>query len=158
MVDHSLAYRYERIFRSDCNQRKHKPILKRNKTSLHLLSQFVELSICDAKTFPFTFLKLLHCSLRDKYNGIFSVKLGSFKAVMASSSEAVKEVLVKKSADYAGRPQMHVFYVSTLGMFNVKCTDATTPNIVEAAMLDVVASVLAVVWKRMQQLPKMLDQ
>ena len=77
---------------------------------------------------------------------------------MASSSEAVKEVLVKKSADYAGRPQMHVFYESTLGMFKVKSTDATTPNIVEATMLEVVASVLAVVWKRMQQLPTMLDQ
>ena len=113
----------------DRNQRKHKPILKRNKTSLHLVNQFIELSICDAKTLPFTFLKLLHCSLRDKYNGIFSVKLGSFKAVMASSSEAVKEVLVKKSADYAGRPQMHVFYESTLGMFKVKSTDAITPNI-----------------------------
>ena len=86
------------------------------------------------------------------------MKLGSFNAIMASSSEAVKEVLVKKSADYAGRPQMHVFYVSTLGMFKVKSTDATTPNIVEAAMLEVVASVLAEVWKRMQQLPTMLDQ
>ena len=130
----------------DSNQRKHKPILKRNKTSLHLVNQFVELSICDAKTLPFTFLKPLHCSLRDKYNAIFSVKLGSFKAVMASSSEAVKEVLVKKSADYAGRPQMHVFYVSTLGMFKVKCTDATTPNIVEATMLVVVASVFQQGW------------
>ena len=144
--------------RCDCNQREHKPIQKRNKTSLHLVNQFIELSICDAKTLPFTFLELLLCSLQDKYNGIFSVKLGSFKAVMASSSEAVTEVLVKKSADYAGRPQMHVFYESTLGMFKVKCTDATTPNIVEATMLEVVASVLAVVWKRMQQLPTMLDQ
>ena len=35
-------------------------------------------------------------------------------------------------------------------------TDATTPNIVAPTMLGVVASVLAVVCKRMQQLPTML--
>ena len=35
-------------------------------------------------------------------------------------------------------------------------TDATTPNIVAATMLGVVACVLAVVCKRMQQLPTML--
>ena len=36
-------------------------------------------------------------------------------------------------------------------------TDATTPNIVAQTMLAVVACVLAVVCKRMQQLPTMLD-
>ena len=35
-------------------------------------------------------------------------------------------------------------------------TDATTPNIVAPTMFGVVASVLAVVCKRMQQLPTML--
>ena len=35
-------------------------------------------------------------------------------------------------------------------------TDATTPNIVGATMLGVVVCVLAVVCKRMQQLPTML--
>ena len=35
-------------------------------------------------------------------------------------------------------------------------TDATTPNIVAPTMLGVVACVLAVVCKRMQQLPTML--
>ena len=35
-------------------------------------------------------------------------------------------------------------------------TDATTPNIVGPTMLGVVASVLALVCKRMQQLPTML--
>ena len=35
-------------------------------------------------------------------------------------------------------------------------TDATTPNIVAPTMLGVVASMLAVVCKRMQQLPTML--
>ena len=35
-------------------------------------------------------------------------------------------------------------------------TDATNPNIVGPTMLGVVASVLAVVYKRMQQLPTML--
>ena len=37
-------------------------------------------------------------------------------------------------------------------------TDATTPNIVAPTMLGVVACVLAVVCKRMQQLPTMLRQ
>ena len=36
--------------------------------------------------------------------------------------------------------------------------DATTPNIVGSTMLRVVACVLAVVYKRMQQLPTMLGQ
>ncbi|KAL9969845.1 hypothetical protein ACROYT_G022113 [Oculina patagonica] len=34
---------------------------------------------------------------------------------MASTPEAVNEMLVKKSADYAGRPQTYVFYTESLG-------------------------------------------
>ena len=34
---------------------------------------------------------------------------------MASTPEAVKEVLVKKSADYAGRQQTYAFQAATLG-------------------------------------------
>ncbi|XP_078354569.1 steroid 17-alpha-hydroxylase/17,20 lyase-like isoform X2 [Oculina patagonica] len=34
---------------------------------------------------------------------------------MASSPEAVNEMLVKKSVDYAGRPQTYAFYTQTLG-------------------------------------------
>lgn len=41
--------------------------------------------------------------------------MGSYKFVMASSREAVHEMLVKKSADYAGRPQTYAFYTQTLG-------------------------------------------
>ena len=40
-------------------------------------------------------------SPRKKYGKVFSMKIGSHKFVMASSSEAVQEMLVKKSADYA---------------------------------------------------------
>ena len=43
------------------------------------------------------------------------MRLGSYKFVMASTPEAVKEVLVKKSADYAGRPQTYLFSTVTLG-------------------------------------------
>ncbi|KAL9969842.1 hypothetical protein ACROYT_G022109 [Oculina patagonica] len=34
---------------------------------------------------------------------------------MASSPEAVNEILVKKSADYAGRPQTYAFKIKSLG-------------------------------------------
>ena len=36
---------------------------------------------------------------------------------MASSSEAVKEVLVTKSGDYAGRSDFYTFYTVTLGTY-----------------------------------------
>ena len=45
--------------------------------------------------------------------------MGSFKFVMASSPEAVKEMLVQRSADYAGRPQTHFFVEFTLGRLTV---------------------------------------
>lgn len=44
------------------------------------------------------------------------MKLGSYKFVIAEDTESVKEVLVKKSADYAGRPPFYSFLVSTMGM------------------------------------------
>lgn len=58
----------------------------------------------------------LLCSLRENYGSVFSLKLGSYKFVMASSPEAVKEMLVKKSTDYAGRPQTYSVKTRTLGM------------------------------------------
>ena len=72
---------------------------------------------------------------------------------MASTSEAVKEVLVKKSADYAGRPQMHVFYESTLGMFKL---GANRPNNSQHFWANNVGRCCVRVG-RMQQLPTILD-
>ena len=43
---------------------------------------------------------------------------------MASTSEAIKEILVKKSVDFAGRVQTYTFYNTTLGKTN--CTNFTT--------------------------------
>ncbi|KAL9970193.1 hypothetical protein ACROYT_G022527 [Oculina patagonica] len=54
-------------------------------------------------------------SIREKYGRVFSLKLGSYKFVMASTPEAVKEMLVKKSADYAGRQQTYSIKAVTLG-------------------------------------------
>ena len=54
-------------------------------------------------------------SLRQKYGRVFSLKLGSYNFVMASTPEAVKEILVKKSADYAGRQQTYSIQAGTLG-------------------------------------------
>jgi len=44
------------------------------------------------------------------------MKVGSFKLVVAEDADSVKEVLVKKSADYAGRPPFHSLVMTTLGM------------------------------------------
>lgn len=43
------------------------------------------------------------------------MKVGSFKFVVAEDPTSVKEVLVTKSADYAGRPPFHSFMIDTLG-------------------------------------------
>jgi len=40
---------------------------------------------------------------------------------MASTPEAVQEVLVKKSVDYAGRQQTYSFYTLSLGMLKHQC-------------------------------------
>ena len=65
---------------------------------------------------------IYYCSLRENYGGIFSLKLGSYKVVMAATSEAVKEMLVTKSGDFAGRPQTFAFYNITLGVFSLMLT------------------------------------
>ncbi|XP_058973559.2 steroid 17-alpha-hydroxylase/17,20 lyase-like [Pocillopora verrucosa] len=54
-------------------------------------------------------------SLKEKYGNLYSLKVGSFKTVIAEDAASVKGVLVKKSADYAGRPPFHSFVMSTLG-------------------------------------------
>lgn len=43
------------------------------------------------------------------------MKVGSFKLVVAENPASVMEVLVKKSADYAGRPPFHSFMIDSLG-------------------------------------------
>ena len=45
------------------------------------------------------------------------MKLGAYKFVVAEDADSVKEVLVKKSADYAGRPPFYSFVSITLGMY-----------------------------------------
>ncbi|XP_020622991.1 steroid 17-alpha-hydroxylase/17,20 lyase-like [Orbicella faveolata] len=54
-------------------------------------------------------------SMRKKYGAVYSMKVGSFKLVVAEDADSVKEVLVKKSADYAGRPPFHSLVMTTLG-------------------------------------------
>ena len=46
------------------------------------------------------------------------MKIGSFKVVIAGDTASVKELLVRKSADYAGRPPLHSFMRSTFGMLS----------------------------------------
>lgn len=57
---------------------------------------------------------MLFFRLKEKYGRVFSLKLGSYKVVMAASPDAVHELLVKKS-DYAGRQQTYALFSITLG-------------------------------------------
>ncbi|KAL9961775.1 hypothetical protein ACROYT_G030793 [Oculina patagonica] len=54
-------------------------------------------------------------SLRKKYGTVYSLKVGSFKLLFVEDSDSVKEVLVKKSGDYAGRPPFYTFYSTSRG-------------------------------------------
>ncbi|XP_001635335.2 steroid 17-alpha-hydroxylase/17,20 lyase [Nematostella vectensis] len=54
-------------------------------------------------------------SLRRAYGGVFAVQAGSFRMVFVTTPKAVKEVLVTRSADYAGRPPFYSFIDSSLG-------------------------------------------
>ena len=47
---------------------------------------------------------------------MYSLKVGSYKLVFADEVASVKEVLIKKSADYAGRPPFYSLLMTTLGM------------------------------------------
>ena len=58
---------------------------------------------------------VLSISLRKKYGAVFSMKAGSFKLVVAADGDSAKEVLVKRSADYAGRPPFYTFLLLTTG-------------------------------------------
>ncbi|PFX14977.1 Steroid 17-alpha-hydroxylase/17,20 lyase [Stylophora pistillata] len=53
--------------------------------------------------------------LQFKNGTVYSMKVGSFKLVVAENPASVMEVLVKKSADYAGRPPFHSFMIDSLG-------------------------------------------
>jgi len=58
-------------------------------------------------------------SVRKKYGTVYSMKVGSFKLVVAEDADSVKEALVKRSADYAGRPPFHSYLISSLGGKNI---------------------------------------
>ena len=66
------------------------------------------------------FLPILAQSLRKKYGSVYSMKVGSYKLVIAEDADSVKEVLVKKSADYAGRPPFYSLVMTTLGMSYIR--------------------------------------
>ena len=50
-----------------------------------------------------------------RYGKVFSVRLGSFKVVIAASADSVKEVLIKRSGDYVGRPPFHTLDIIAMG-------------------------------------------
>lgn len=62
--------------------------------------------------------------MRKKYGAVYSMKVGSFKVVFAEDANSVKEVLVKRSADYAGRPPFHflqLYSLGTVSLFVLHC-------------------------------------
>ena len=65
----------------------------------------------------FCSFSILFHSLKIKYGGVFSMKFGSYKFVMASTPEAVREMLLKKSVEFAGRPQTYSIVTRTLGRY-----------------------------------------
>ena len=68
--------------------------------------------------FNFTLVVVIFPSIRRKYGRVLSLKVGSCKLVIAGTPEAVKEVLVTRSANYSGRPQLYYFITMTLGIMN----------------------------------------
>ena len=50
-----------------------------------------------------------------RYGKVFSVSMGSFKVVVAASADSLKEVLIKRYGDYAGRPPFHTFNIIAMG-------------------------------------------
>ena len=55
--------------------------------------------------------------MRKKYGTVYSTKVGSFKLVVAEDADSVREVLVKRSADYARRPPFHRYHITSFSMF-----------------------------------------
>lgn len=89
---------------------------------LHWFKWLVFLHACLSTYFPPAHFLILNptlnwnCSLRQNYGGVSSLKIGSHKLVMASTPEAVKEILVTRSADFAGRQRTYSVKERTLGM------------------------------------------
>ncbi|XP_077869766.1 steroid 17-alpha-hydroxylase/17,20 lyase-like [Saccoglossus kowalevskii] len=53
--------------------------------------------------------------LAKKYGDIFSIQLGSHKIVVLNNVQLVKEALVRKQNDFAGRPYVYSTYIFTQG-------------------------------------------
>ncbi|XP_055487271.1 cytochrome P450 2D27-like [Leucoraja erinacea] len=58
---------------------------------------------------PHAFSHLLHFKLRQKYGDVMSLDYGWTYVVVLSGYKALKEALVKKSEDFAGRPDLPIF-------------------------------------------------
>lgn len=70
---------------------------------------------------------LLFVSLRKKYGRVFSLKIGSYKVVMASTPEAIREMLATKSTDYAGRQQAYSLHEGSLGGYKLQSVPGEVP-------------------------------
>ena len=62
---------------------------------------------------PLAYLK----RLGQRYNGLFSLKMGSYQAVYISDLPTLKEAFVKQAACFSGRP-LNVFLINLLMHYN----------------------------------------
>nr|XP_002730849.1 PREDICTED: steroid 17-alpha-hydroxylase/17,20 lyase-like [Saccoglossus kowalevskii] len=68
-------------------------------------------------------LHLDFLQMAKEYGDIFTIKLGSHQVVIVNSYELIKETLVKKSTDFAGRPQSFTGKVLSEGFKDIAFSD-----------------------------------
>ena len=92
-------------------------IITTTTTTTIIIIENLQISIDSKHGTNLTLSSVSSYRLTRKYGPVIAVRLGSQKMVIASSSKAVKEILVTKSADFCGRPQTHSSVNGTLGKF-----------------------------------------
>ncbi|KAK7040226.1 hypothetical protein VNI00_010032 [Paramarasmius palmivorus] len=78
---------------------------------------------------PTSYLHYRFTEWARKYGGIFSLKIGSQTLIVLNTMEHVKELLDRRNAATAGRPQLHVADMITKGRYFVFMQPGTVPPV-----------------------------